>query len=91
MITASKPKIRRLAPFDGSKAVRIPRKTPAKAVTAKAIPMASPKTWAWFNPKCGAMSGNPCRDQKGQVRLPVHTVRARAFEKWQTRKNQEAT
>ena len=40
--------------------------------------------------RCGAMSGIPCRDKKGQVRLPVHTVRARAFEKWQTRKNQEA-
>ena len=40
--------------------------------------------------KCGAMSGNPCRDRKGQVRLPVHTVRARAFEKWQVQKNQEA-
>lgn len=40
--------------------------------------------------RCGAMSGNPCRDRRGQVRLPVHTARARAFEKWQAQKNQEA-
>ena len=41
MITASKPKISRAGPIDGSKLVRMARKTPAMATTASDSAMAS--------------------------------------------------
>ncbi len=50
MITASKPKIRRAGPIDGSKLVRTARNTPATATTASDSAMASANTWRLSRP-----------------------------------------
>lgn len=67
MMTASNPKIRRLPPMAGSNEVRMPRKTPAIAVTASDSAMASPKTCARFSPISWAIS---CRSEVARKARP---------------------
>ena len=58
MITASKPKISRAGPIDGSKLARMAMSTPAMATMASDSAMASAKTWRLSNPISCATAGS---------------------------------
>ena len=92
MITASKPKISRAGPIDGSKLVRMARNTPAMATTASDSAMARPKTWRLSRPiSCATIwivgGGAEGAAERGAVEQPLqpgdHRDRERELEQRQ--------